>query len=944
VEGPARILVVYDPEREPLQKKLLEMLSKRAPGTPITALPTVASERLHPRDGEFAVVLPEPRPSAVALRVLNDNPTRAVAVTPPEPLLNVAPVRASQFLAIREAPTDTELDAVARKILQLARAVGARDEADAPPPAELTASFRRTRDRFAAVHVSAYELVLDLLERHPDVRHVGAYDDLVRDAPTDDARMPGPAWVEWLHEFVEPTSGQIHARLAIVGLALADAVLGRWMAARGLLESIEAEIEEPIRTQLTPAGLVRRNALMRQPLPGYVPDSTAGSDLLGIERDVAAFAAILAARDTTPPVSVGLFGRWGTGKSFFMERLRERIASLGSENPEIYCSNVVQVRFNAWHYIDSNLWASLVAHIFETLANHGKSLEDDGTGQSGETENLLANLVTTGELVEAKRAEQEEAEERHAAIEKELGELNRLRRSEREELAALNAGTISAAVEGDDEVSQRLDAVRASLGIDAEATKGLLDLARWREGGGVAGRLALALRYLWAKPLALAGIVALALALVAVALVFGTGWLAAVAAVVVPAVGVMGAVLRVTGPVGELLDAADRARRARVEALRTELGELERRAEQARAERREAERREAEARRALERATSGSGLRRFIEERATSDQYTRKLGIIASVQRDFERLSELMAGRARGQPAMDEDGKPLPDIERIVLYVDDLDRCPPETVVAVLEAVHLLMAFPLFVVVVGVDPGWLERSLKATRLKSEHSISTPRDYLEKIFQIPFALRPMGGEGYARLVQALLPTTRADSAPPRVGRAVTSEGPPPGDPDADPAETGRAPAREEAPVAPVAIPVPSLTIERSEMEALTSVGPLIPTPRATKRLVNAYRFIRAGVGPTELDAFLGYGQPHAAYKAVVAMLTALIAFPDDAPAFFEPVRRAKYSTWEDVVAEAAGETGVDPVFSLANLMDIPADYPMSHFAAWLPRVERFSFGI
>jgi hypothetical protein len=48
-------------------------------------------------------------------------------------------------------------------------------------------------------------------------------------------------------------------------------------------------------------------------------------------------------------------------------------------------------------------------------------------------------------------------------------------------------------------------------------------------------------------------------------------------------------------------------------------------------------------------------------------------------------------------------------IDRIVLYIDDLDRCSTETVSQVLDAVHLLLALPLFAVVVGVDPRWLAR-------------------------------------------------------------------------------------------------------------------------------------------------------------------------------------------------------------------------------------------
>ena len=56
--------------------------------------------------------------------------------------------------------------------------------------------------------------------------------------------------------------------------------------------------------------------------------------------------------------------------------------------------------------------------------------------------------------------------------------------------------------------------------------------------------------------------------------------------------------------------------------------------------------------------------------------------------------------------------EPTPDVHRIVLYIDDLDRCPPAIVVKVLQAVHLLLAFPLFVVVVAVDARWLAKSLE----------------------------------------------------------------------------------------------------------------------------------------------------------------------------------------------------------------------------------------
>ena len=102
--------------------------------------------------------------------------------------------------------------------------------------------------------------------------------------------------------------------------------------------------------------------------------------------------------------------------------------------------------------------------------------------------------------------------------------------------------------------------------------------------------------------------------------------------------------------------------------------------------------------------------------------------------------------------------------DRIVLYVDDLDRCRPDHVVAMLEAVHLLLALDLFVAVVAVDARWLTRSLevhyKDLLGTEEHEddrglrVSTPQGYLEKIFQITYALGPMDPRRFSDYVRFL----------------------------------------------------------------------------------------------------------------------------------------------------------------------------------------------
>ena len=44
------------------------------------------------------------------------------------------------------------------------------------------------------------------------------------------------------------------------------------------------------------------------------------------------------------------------------------LSNLRTPDSTAYCRDVVQIHFNAWHYMDANLWASLVTHIFNELA------------------------------------------------------------------------------------------------------------------------------------------------------------------------------------------------------------------------------------------------------------------------------------------------------------------------------------------------------------------------------------------------------------------------------------------------------------------------------------------------------------------------------------------------------------------------------------------------
>lgn len=120
--------------------------------------------------------------------------------------------------------------------------------------------------------------------------------------------------------------------------------------------------------RLATAGVVRV-------LAGYSSDGIDGPDLLEIRRDAQAFSFVLASKEVDPPLAIGLFGDWGGGKSFFMEVMQREIEgsverARGAPDTSPFYTQVVSIRFNAWHYLDTDLWASLVTEVFDRLFDH----------------------------------------------------------------------------------------------------------------------------------------------------------------------------------------------------------------------------------------------------------------------------------------------------------------------------------------------------------------------------------------------------------------------------------------------------------------------------------------------------------------------------------------------------------------------------------------------
>ncbi|HKJ66432.1 MAG TPA: P-loop NTPase fold protein [bacterium] len=80
---------------------------------------------------------------------------------------------------------------------------------------------------------------------------------------------------------------------------------------------------------------------------------------------------------------------------------------------------------------------------------------------------------------------------------------------------------------------------------------------------------------------------------------------------------------------------------------------------------------------------------------------------------------------------------------RVVIFIDDLDRCSEEKIMEMLQAINLILGESDFFVLLGIDTEMLYRAIRSyyTENQPEHSLpeNFPENYLRKIIQLPFHL-------------------------------------------------------------------------------------------------------------------------------------------------------------------------------------------------------------
>ncbi|HET7460463.1 MAG TPA: P-loop NTPase fold protein [Longimicrobium sp.] len=692
----------------------------------------------------------------------------------------------------------------------------------------------------------------------------------------------------------------------------------------------------------------------------------------------------------------------------------------------------MQVWFNAWHYMDTNLWASLASRVFEELAAHFERREIPAEQRN----RLFEELEKTRGVLADTVAERTAAEDRRKAITREKEE----QAGAVTTIAARAWRAASAALAADPEVQRNLRNARQKLGLDVVETDLAAVRVQAQQIRSLGGRIAAAGRTLARRPVFwLLGVAIFA------AVTYGAWWLIAhatlferastavrvvVAALAGLAAGAAPVLAQVSRGLAWLEDVLARLRQQQVVEEQRETQAFEETRARLAEREREAQERVDALTREIDELRAGRRLHRFIVERHASTEYRQHLGLVNLIRNDFEKLSELLsqsrserkakdskgtaaqpAGEASGATPADaqpsagaaegenQPPPPLPPIDRIILYIDDLDRCPEDRVVEVLQAVHLLLAFPLFVVVVGVDAGWLVLSLQdhyatlrgrageskeAGKPREDEWNTTPQNYLEKIFQIPFTLRPMGSAGFGNLVESLLPAAAAEPAAETsqgAERAASAGKPAPGaetltrphgdagddeplpdvdDEDDSDGEEDEGSDEEEKHDPPLIPANPQgLTVEKWERDFVARLHPLIASPRALKRFTNVYRFLRVQRRGADLHRFRGSEEEPGEFQVVALLLAVIVGYPAEAPQLLRAVLTSPGKPWWTLVDEFEASPAAAPaaphvddgyrgratlreaLLEVKRTVQMP-ERPPEVFAQWAREVARFSF--
>jgi len=261
-----------------------------------------------------------------------------------------------------------------------------------------------------------------------------------------------------------------------------------------------------------------------------------------------------------------------------------------------------------------------------------------------------------------------------------------------------------------------------------------------------------------------------------------------------------------------------------------------------------------------------SNLLEFVQSRLDAAIYENQLGLMHQVRKDIDELTFSLVDNAS------EDifprGKP-----RVILYIDDLDRCPPARVVEMLEAVQLLLNTKLFIVILGLDTRYVTRALEKEYKEILQHEGDPSglDYIEKIIQIPYRVRPIEND---RLREFIENQMDIDVTKP-LAKDVNN----------DPSNVTSLPTvnlnMEEPEPPEIELPAAVIQFKQEDLDDLAACcQKIMLTPRSIKRLVNVFKLMKIFWFRADNDAsIVERDRSRAVKQAAMSLLALSSAYPE-----------------------------------------------------------------
>lgn len=126
------------------------------------------------------------------------------------------------------------------------------------------------------------------------------------------------------------------------------------------------------------------------------------------------------------------------------------------------------------------------------------------------------------------------------------------------------------------------------------------------------------------------------------------------------------------------------------------------------------------------------------QEQVYLDQYKRAKSEIRNLRHELQGIIDQITNK--GQPTDDSP------VSRVIFFIDDLDRCQPEQIVALMEAIKLFLDLRYCFFIIALDEEVIHRAIQIKyqrfNFSEERKNQIGREYLEKMIQLPLYLYPL----------------------------------------------------------------------------------------------------------------------------------------------------------------------------------------------------------